>query len=47
MEIGVSEIYIESLKFKNTLNFHMKRGSIKTKELRKLYYTIYMKKNLL
>lgn len=44
--LGYKEIYIESLKFENTVNFHTKRGFRQVPSPRKLKYSIYMCKTL-
>lgn len=45
-DMGIRELYIESLRFKRTLEFHKKRGFYDVPNIRKLYYTNYMKKDL-
>ena len=44
--IGASEVYIESLKFPNTIAFHKSRGYAETPPYKPLVNTILMKKNL-
>ena len=43
---GYKKVYIESLKFENTLKFHESRGFYKTKGPRELKYSVYMCKDL-
>lgn len=43
---GYKNVYIESLKFENTIKFHESRGFYKTKSIRNLKYSIYMCKDL-
>lgn len=45
-DMGVRELYIESLRFKKTMEFHKKRGFYDIPSIRKLYFTNYMKKDL-
>ena len=47
IEKGIREIYIESLKFKHTLDFHKKRGFHEIRTDKNLKYSIAMKKDLL
>ncbi|CAH2211755.1 GNAT family N-acetyltransferase [Tepidibacter aestuarii] len=44
--IGEKEIYIESLKYPKTIEFHKKRGFKECPNYRELKYTILMKKDL-
>jgi len=44
--IGENEIYIESLKYPKTIEFHKKRGFKEASNYRELKYTILMKKDL-
>ncbi|MEJ8552794.1 GNAT family N-acetyltransferase [Tepidibacter sp. Z1-5] len=44
--IGANEIYIESLKYPKTIEFHKKRGFKEAPNYRELKYTILMKKDL-
>lgn len=44
--MGVRELYIESLRFSHTLEFHKRRGFYDIPNIRKLYFTTYMKKDL-
>ncbi len=44
--IGEKEIYIESLKYPKTIEFHNKRGFKEVPNYRELKYTILMKKDL-
>ncbi|MCY6370184.1 GNAT family N-acetyltransferase [Clostridium ganghwense] len=44
--IGEKEIYIESLKYPKTIEFHKKRGFVEIPFYRELKYTLLMKKNL-
>ncbi|WP_099189558.1 GNAT family N-acetyltransferase [Tepidibacter mesophilus] len=44
--IGETEIYIESLKYPKTIEFHKKRGFKEAPNYRELKYTILMKKDL-
>ncbi len=43
---GYNHLYIESLKYENTINFHTKRGFHTTQSPRKLNYSIYMRKEI-
>lgn len=43
---GIEELYIESLMFPATIDFHKSRGFVETEPYRDLYYSILMKKNL-
>lgn len=45
-ENNIFEIFIESLKYPNTIRFHKKRGFEEIEPYRKLKYSILMKKNL-
>lgn len=45
-EMGIRELYIESLRFDNTLRFHKSRGFYDIPNIRTLYFTKYMKKDL-
>lgn len=45
-KMGVKEIYIESLKFENTLRFHKSRGFVETGEQTPRKLAIIMKKKL-
>ncbi|QEN05443.1 GNAT family N-acetyltransferase [Thiospirochaeta perfilievii] len=45
-DMGIRELYIESLRFKNTLNFHTSRGFYDIPNIRELHFTNYMKKDL-
>ncbi len=44
--IGQKEIYIESLKYPKTIEFHKKRGFVEIPPYRELKYTVLMKKPL-
>lgn len=44
--MGIRELYIESLRFKKTISFHKYRGFYDVPNIRKLYFTKYMKKDL-
>lgn len=43
-ELGVDEIYLESLLFSGTIAFHKKMGYSRTESEKPLYYTVLMKK---
>ncbi|GLI57144.1 hypothetical protein PM10SUCC1_26580 [Propionigenium maris DSM 9537] len=43
---GYNHLYIESLKYENTINFHSRRGFYPIQSPRKLKYSIYMRKDL-
>ncbi len=43
---GYKHLYIESLKYENTINFHSKRGFYPIQSPRKLKYSIYMRKDI-
>ena len=45
-EMGIRELYIESLRFDNTSRFHKNRGFYDVPDLRDLKFTKYMKKDL-
>nr|WP_238387378.1 GNAT family N-acetyltransferase [Psychrilyobacter piezotolerans] len=45
-ELGFNKVYIESLKFENTIKFHSKRGFFPIQTDRKLKYTVFMCKEL-
>jgi len=45
-ELGFEKVYIESLKFENTIKFHTKRGFYPVEHNRKLKYTVFMCKEL-
>ncbi|MBU4502963.1 MAG: GNAT family N-acetyltransferase [Nanoarchaeota archaeon] len=45
-ELGVKEVYIQSLKFENTINFNKKRGFVETGEKTPKNLAIIMKKKL-
>lgn len=45
-DMGVRELYIESLRFNHTISFHKRRGFYDIPNIRKLYFTNYMKKDL-
>lgn len=44
--MGEKEIYIESLKYPKTIEFHKKRGFMETPAYRDLKYTVLMKKHI-
>ncbi|KDR96557.1 Acetyltransferase (GNAT) domain-containing protein [Peptoclostridium litorale DSM 5388] len=44
--MGEREIYIESLKYPKTIEFHKKRGFAETPPYRELKYTVLMKKQI-
>ena len=43
---GYNHLYIESLKYENTINFHTRRGFYPIQSPRKLKYSIYMRKEI-
>lgn len=45
-KLGFKQVYIESLKFENTIKFHTKRGFHPVEHNRKLKYTLFMSKEL-